>query len=221
MTIRRQLDVSQLHVAARALGRTAGSGARGWTLWRFGAGTLEIEHAGVAYTLDAPGDGVGNGRTGEPSITSVVGELPNDGTVVVEVSDGRLRFVDASWSWKWFPIAGEARLLLPVDGDAGHLLALNYGKERQALADAGLDDQVAALEERLAETCARVAEAVRWLHIRPEHVRRWIEQHLAQLADGPPAPPRESEPRAPRVVVVESDGQVRLFGDLMARSPSR
>lgn len=93
--------------------------------------------------------------------------------------------------------------LLPLNTSPVDVLRLYVREAPSLITEAGLDEAVGEVLERLHRSCAAAESSLRWLGVTTGELRAWL---LARLeAPSPQA--------GPEVVIVEPGGQVRMFDD--------
>lgn len=181
--------------------RKLGRGTPGPATWALGSDGLKISWMGMSELLEGPGDG--------DAVMVIDGELMRG---LARVSDWppSVSVTATETGLKVGPMSFDAELrerppqqLLALDSTPRDLVQLYVREAQEALAQAGLTDEVAAAVERLDRSCATAAKTLGWLGVGVDDVREWILGRMAR--------PQPEQPG--NLVIVEKTGQVCLFED--------
>jgi len=190
---------------ATALGRMSklGRNTPGAASWKFGPEGVRVAWMGMAELLPCEVAGKAIVVVDGPSMHALAGGHGWGETVQVVARASGLRVGRTAFE-------GELRdrpppQLLPLNTTAKDVLRVHVREDAGRVDEAGLADAVAEVLERLDESCSEAAKALSWLDVGIEELQAWLLSRLEK-----PDAPAEA---APELVVVEANGQVRLFGE--------
>ena len=140
---------------------------------------LHIDLGGMTVTIPAVGEWPGQARIPGSFILTLAKVPPTTDPVVVSVDDGRFYFgstsVGCSWQAPW-----RALIQLPMNPKIKLILALRSKFTEEEIRESGWSERLKSAEAYRDHVCETIAQRLADLGVRPEDVRRMIDECAAR-----------------------------------------
>lgn len=174
----------------------------------FRSNELQVDWGNGGEVMDAVGDAAVDAEAQCHLADRYMRKLPNvlrgNGTVTLEVRDGRLYF--DRFSIDAFIERNPQAPLLPRSPRPVDFLLLPERHEAEIIEEAGLQAEVELAQARFSATLKAVARKLRWLEVSEVEVKQFLAERLRQRAEG-----QESLPFGDAPTVISSEEQFSLF----------
>lgn len=161
-------------------GRTPGPAT-----WRIdGDGELVIEWKGGAEVVPVQGEQRLSFQVPAGSMRALAQTIAKSGTCAFGLHpDGRVS-IDGMFL-KHRPVDADApQNLLPVQASPFDVLMLAYTRDAETIATAGVSAEVEEVRRKLVASIEEAARDLAWTRVTPALLGKWIEAHLASVAQG-------------------------------------
>ena len=140
---------------------------------------LHIDLGGMTVTIPAIGEWPGQARIPGTFILTLAKVPPTADPVLVSVDNGRFHFGSTSIGCVWQP-PWSAMIELPMNPNYNMILALRSKYTEEEIQASGWSERMKTVEAYLDHVCETIAKRLSGFGVRPDDVRRMIEECVAR-----------------------------------------